>query len=177
MIFRRIVVFLALVCGLVLSQIPEFAQQYRQRLGGALDELHTILNQFDSEALQEGLSRHQGIQKLENSLDRLVQGRGQSLETIETREAKLSRQLEDLSNGKSVSRLLALGSAIDSDVAARALRSYEPAVPVTSEGFVIGFGGFVVGWLLIHAIAWPLRRRGKFRRPAPAATSRDATSV
>jgi len=39
------------------SQIPEFAQQYRQRLGGAIDELNRMIAQFDSEAAGQSLTR------------------------------------------------------------------------------------------------------------------------
>ena len=36
--------------ALTLSQAPEFAQQYRQRLGGALDELRRVVADFDADA-------------------------------------------------------------------------------------------------------------------------------
>ena len=34
---------IGLLLGFALSQTPEFAQQYRQRLGGAIDELQRIV--------------------------------------------------------------------------------------------------------------------------------------
>ena len=40
---------IGLLLGFVLSQTPEFAQQYRQRLGGAVDELQRIVLQFDDD--------------------------------------------------------------------------------------------------------------------------------
>jgi len=43
MIFNRIAFALALFAAVLGSQFPEFAQQYRQRLGGALDELDRIV--------------------------------------------------------------------------------------------------------------------------------------
>ena len=52
---------LALIVGVVFggafSQAPEFAQQYRQRLGGALDELTAIVQRFDQDAARAGLDR------------------------------------------------------------------------------------------------------------------------
>jgi len=36
-----------LALGLTLSQFPEYAQQYVQRLGGAVDELRIIVEDFD----------------------------------------------------------------------------------------------------------------------------------
>jgi hypothetical protein len=40
---RRLALAIALIAGLLGSQGPEFAQQYRQRIGGALDELKRIV--------------------------------------------------------------------------------------------------------------------------------------
>ena len=34
--------------GFLASQGPEFSQQYRQRLGGAIDELNRVVARFDS---------------------------------------------------------------------------------------------------------------------------------
>jgi DUF2937 family protein len=41
----------------------------------------------------------------------------------------------------------------------QAWKDFEPAVPVTSEAFVIGGIGLVLGWSLTHIVAWPIRRR------------------
>ena len=38
---RRLALAIGLVFAIIAAQAPEFAQQYRQRLGGALDELPT----------------------------------------------------------------------------------------------------------------------------------------
>ena len=48
MILRYFALAVALAAGLVTSQLPEFSQQYRQRLGGAIDELSRILADFDA---------------------------------------------------------------------------------------------------------------------------------
>ena len=37
------------VCALFASQVPEFMQQYSQRLGGAVDELGRIVQHFEEE--------------------------------------------------------------------------------------------------------------------------------
>ncbi len=51
MLARRLALAIALVAAFVGSQGPEFAQQYRQRLGGALDEVRRSVVQFDAEAV------------------------------------------------------------------------------------------------------------------------------
>ena len=45
MILRRLAFAVSLLLGALASQLPEFAQQYRQRLGGAIDELQRIVAQ------------------------------------------------------------------------------------------------------------------------------------
>ncbi len=64
MFVRRLAVAIGLIAGLVGSQGPEFAQQYRQRIGGALDELKRIVAAFDDEARREGLTPPQAIMRL-----------------------------------------------------------------------------------------------------------------
>ncbi|WP_163484869.1 DUF2937 family protein, partial [Escherichia coli] len=39
---------LAILVGIVAAQAPEFAQQYAQRLGGAVDELRRQIASLDS---------------------------------------------------------------------------------------------------------------------------------
>lgn len=55
MLWRRLALAVGLACGLVGTQAPEFAQQYRQRLAGAVDELTRVVQAFDAEAQGEGL--------------------------------------------------------------------------------------------------------------------------
>ena len=43
------------------SQLPEFAQQYAQRLGGAISELKVIVADFDRDAANSQLSREDAI--------------------------------------------------------------------------------------------------------------------
>jgi Protein of unknown function (DUF2937) len=42
--------FLAVLVG----QAPEFAQQYAQRLGGAIEELQRIVDHFDDDSRRSG---------------------------------------------------------------------------------------------------------------------------
>ena len=76
MIGRRFALALGLLLAVVTSQLPEFVQQYRQRLGGALDEVRQVIAAFDSEAQAQALSREAGIARLETNPDPLAQARG-----------------------------------------------------------------------------------------------------
>jgi len=49
------------------SQAPEFSQQYKQRLGGAINELATVVRQFDEDATSQGLTRQEALDTLQTS--------------------------------------------------------------------------------------------------------------
>ena len=52
---RVVSVVVGLMGGAGLAQFPEYAQQYTQRLGGALDELSRVVADFDRSAAATGL--------------------------------------------------------------------------------------------------------------------------
>jgi hypothetical protein len=160
---RRLAVAIGLLFALVGAQLPEFAQQYRQRLGGALDELHRMIAEFDSEAASQALTRQQGVERLKANPDKLAQQRGEAVVEDIDRADRLTRQQEAITNGGPVTRLAGVFANFDSETAARAIRDYEPAVPVTSEAFVVGGVALAFGWLATHLVAWPIRRRLRAR--------------
>ena len=51
------------------SQMPEFAQQYRQRLGGAVEELRVVVEDFDRDAQNSQMTRRQAIDSLNDTGD------------------------------------------------------------------------------------------------------------
>ena len=69
---HKLALAIALLAGLIGSQGPEFAQQYRQRLGGAIDELNRIVANFDAEAQRENLTPAEGLSRLDQNADPLA---------------------------------------------------------------------------------------------------------
>jgi hypothetical protein len=159
MFARRIAALIGLFMAIIASQLPEYAQQYRQRLGGALDELNTLIERFNSEAAKSGMNEDQGITHLQQSDDRFVQQRGDQMRDTIMRRDRLARQSDDFAKAGPVGRILVLAEDFDPKIAARAYQAYEPAVPTTSEGLIAAVVGFIFGGGLIHLIAWPIRRR------------------
>jgi len=155
-----------LALGVCFSQFPEYAQQYEQRLGGAVDELKTIVADFDRDATRFGLTRDQALQRYAVSPDDFLVARGTSMDATLARYNKLSTMLADLQSAGPLERVVHLNDYLDSDVGARALQTYKPAVPVTTEGIAWGLAGWVLGYLLAYPIlgflTLPFRwRRGK----------------
>ena len=149
--------------ALVLSQFPEYAQQYTQRLGGAVDELRVITEDFDRAAAEGGLDRATALGRYEASNDDFLAGRGSSMTATFQRYDQLSTTLARIQNADAIERLQSLPAYLDTDIGRRTLESYRPAVPVTMEGILYAGGGFILGYLILSGI-WrfvtlPFRRR------------------
>lgn len=149
--------------AVVLSQFPEYAQQYTQRLGGAVDELRVITEDFDRAAAAGGLDRVAALARYGASDDEFLAGRGISMTATFERYAQLSRTLERIDNAGPVERFQALPAYLDTDIGRRTLENYRPAVPVTMEGILYAGSGFILGYLIVSGIwrflALPFRRR------------------
>ncbi len=166
MLTRRLALAIGLLCGLIGTQWPEFSQQYRQRLGGALDELSRIVAAFDAEAASRSLTPAEGVARLKDNPDPLARERGAAIEGDIARQARLERQLEALRDAGPLERLIVMARDLDTATASRTLRDFEPAVPVTAESLVVGALALIWGWGATHLCAWPIRRRLQARRAA-----------
>ncbi len=166
MILRRFALVFGLFCGVVTSQVPEFAQQYRQRLGGALDELSALVDQFSSEASAAGLDAKGAIAQLEANTEQLVRERGKSMEQTMARRERLAEQKTQMQEAGPFARLLVFARSYDSGIARRAWGDFEPAVPTTAEGFATAGAGGFFGYMLLRLLGAPFRRRR--REPAAA---------
>ncbi|MGP8232224.1 MAG: DUF2937 family protein [Methylovirgula sp.] len=169
MIIGRFALFFAFVFGLVSTQAPEFWQQYKQRLGGAIDELAAIVTQFDADATAHQLTQAQAIARLESDPDPLAQGRGVEMQHLIDRLAKLRHAASAFDAPNVAAKWVALAETFDPQIAARAYEAYEPAIPTTPDGFISGLIGFVIGGGLVHLIGLPIRHRKTLfrRRRAP----------
>jgi hypothetical protein len=160
---RRLAVAIGLLFAVIGAQWPEFAQQYRQRLGGALDELNRMIVQFDDQAKSQALTREQGLDRLHHNDDVLARDRAEAVDEDIDRAGRLSRQKQAFRDAGPVTRLLALAENFDATTLSQAWRDFEPALPVTGEAFVIGGAALLFGWGLTHVIAWPIRKRWRAR--------------
>lgn len=154
--------------GLVLSQFPEYAQQYTQRLGGAVDELRIITAEFDAAATAAGMTRETALGRYAAASDDFLQGRGVSMQHTFDRYTELSAMLERIRGADAVARLTMLPQFMDTEIGGRALENFQPAVPVTPEGLAYGAGGFLLGYLvtsgLVRFLMLPFRRRERVMR-------------
>lgn len=168
MIVRRLTLFFALLLGLATTQLPEFVAQYRQRLGGAVDELTSIVEGFDRRNAQAGLTETAGVARLRASPDPLIRQEGEEKADTIARLANLRDAQNEFRDAAPVARLMTFFRHYDPRVAAGTWHDFEPAVPTSGEAFVLGLTGFILGGGTIHALAYPFRRRRSRIRATPA---------
>jgi len=164
---RTLAVLGGLGLAAVFAQFPEYAQQYEQRLGGAVDELRIIVADFDADAQKFGLSRQEALHHYAVSPDAFLVTRGTSMARTLARYAKLSAQLTDLAEADAWTRVTHLNDYLDSQISAQALAAFRPAVPVTAEGAAWGLGGFVLGYGALAAFLSFLTLPFRWRRGRP----------
>lgn len=165
MMARRVALAIGLLCGLIGAQGPEFSQQYRQRLGGALDELQRIVAAFDAEAASQSLTPAEGVVRLKDNADPLARERGADVEADKARAARLESEIAEMQGAGPFRRLVVMAGELDVPTARQTLQDFEPAVPVTSEALVVGGIAAFAGWGATLLCAWPIRRgrRGRER--------------
>jgi hypothetical protein len=161
---RRIVAGVGgLGLAIALSQFPEYAQQYTQRLGGAVDELRIITEEFDRAAAEGGLDRAAALERYNAADDDFLAGRGGSMTATFQRYEELSATLTRIENADPVQRFQQLPAYLDTDIGQRTLEAYKPAIPVTMEGILYAGGGFILGYLMLSGLwrfaAMPFKRK------------------
>jgi hypothetical protein len=154
---RSISFAVALLGAAAASQGPEYAQQYRQRLGGAIDELQAVVSQFDADAAAHGLGRDAAIERLKQNPDTLAQKRGEAAAVAAARLARLEQQRAAMQDSGALGRLVVLVAHPDPLLAENALKTFEPAIPTTAEGAVIAGLGFLGSYGLLRIFALPFR--------------------
>src|SRR5262249_28158662 len=107
MLFRAVVFVLALIAGMTASQVPEFAQQYRQRLGGAIDELAPLITHFDEDAARSKYDRETALAVMTRNDERLVRDQASRMRENIERYGKLVEQQQAFTNSGPFGRLSA----------------------------------------------------------------------
>ena len=162
---RALAILGGILLAVVFSQFPEYAQQYAQRLGGAVDELRLITLRFDAAATQEGLTRQVALERYKAVPDTFVAGQGRDMEATFARFDELTLRLAEVQGAGPIERLTDLPVYLDTEIGAATLANFKPAVPVTIEGFAWAAAGFLLGALLTGSLGALLGR--PFRRRYP----------
>ncbi|WP_106751522.1 DUF2937 family protein [Pannonibacter carbonis] len=167
MLARSFVIAVGILAGVTSSQLPEFAQQYRQRLGGAIDALQQVMAVTAEDAARNGLDVDGALARLKGSSDPLVAAQGRSLEDMREKLANMRAQRDAFAQSDEFGRLLLFLTSADPDVARGTYEDFEPAVPATAEGVVTALLGGLAGVGLLRLIAAFLRGLWRVLVPRP----------
>jgi hypothetical protein len=149
----------SVVFGLAFGQVPEFVQQYSQRLGGAVDELGRIVQHFDDDSRLSGYDRVSALRLMASDTVRLVRDQATRMEENIARLDRLREQQAALTTGGSFKRVGNFVMNVDRALAASTIEEYAPALPMTIDGLLFAIGGFIVGWAMCVAGAMVFQRR------------------
>jgi hypothetical protein len=169
----RVLCLVAGLCGAAsLSQLPEFSQQYLQRLGGYVDALTAQLVEFDSTALEAGYGREEMLQQMAQTPP--MDGQAAMWRRTILRHAQLSDDLAALRSASPVTRLMMPQRVADTDLARAVWADFQPALPLSAAGVVAGGAGFALGWVVLWLLALPVAAA---LRPRPQKKSKAAPVV
>lgn len=144
---RLFALLLAFLGAAALSQAPEFAQQYIQRVAGAVDELRDFVEGFDADAGAAGVSREEALQAYAASGEFLSLQGVRTADTI-NRFERLDRHLVELRRANEYERTLLIAEQHDLPLLRATAQDYVPAMPLTMAGAIHAGVGFALGWAL-----------------------------
>lgn len=164
MIGRVLTGLLALFGAGTMSQAPEFTQQYRQALGGAVAELQVVAEDFDQASERAGLSRNQALEQYRDSDNSFLGERGQQIESTLDRYERLKGQADAIETAGPFERIWLVIQEPDMRVVEGARERFEPAIPLTIAGAVMALLGGFIGWLLGRGTGTTVKATGKMLR-------------
>jgi hypothetical protein len=150
---------LCVIGAVAFSQIPEFMQQYLQRLGGHLDEARRQLLQFQQAAAHSGLTLDRLIGQTAANADPAVSKLGGVMSEAMDRVAALETAQSAIQNASLWSRPFIFVQKVDPAIAHATWTIFKPAVPTTAEGLVYALIGMLVLIAVYHlGIRYPIAR-------------------
>ena len=147
--------------------MPEFVEQYRQRLGGAIDELAAVVARFDADscAARPDAERRRSIACTPTPTSSCASAATRSPTTWHASPTCASRRRRFASEG-AIARLATFATHYDSRIARGAYGDFEPAIPTSPEALALGLFGFVFGGGVVHVTGHQMRRRRLRNGPA-----------
>ncbi|WDE09593.1 DUF2937 family protein [Thalassomonas haliotis] len=140
-------------------QLPEFMQQYMQRLSGHLHEAHYQLDQFQAIADSQFQGNLQAlIERYQSNSDNVFQQTGQMIENLVLRIDGFNQSLTNLQQGDYLNRLYYFVTQIDPELATATLKQYQLAVPLDMHALATGASFAIVLLLLISLLAVVFKR-------------------
>lgn len=153
------------VAGAVLfSQLPEFMQQYLQRLEGHLDEARLQLERLRQAAAQSGMTLDQLVADAGHNPDASAGRLSGIVHAAVARVDELAAADAALRHASAWSRPFEFAAHLDPGIARATWSIFRPAVPTTPEGFLYAGAGMVVILAAYHlCVRAPIARHFRAR--------------
>ena len=169
---------LCVVGAVLFSQVPEFIQQYLQRLGGHLDEARRQLEQFRAVAAQSDLTLDQLIARNLGSGEPTVVRLGRVIQETMTRVDTLAAADAAIRHASIVSRPFLFLRHLDLSIVHATWTIFKPAVPTTVEGLCYSACGVLLALAIYHGgVKLPIRRALRRRAERGAGAAGLATAA
>jgi len=161
---------LCVVGAVLCSQLPEFIQQYLQRLGGHLDEARWQLDRFREVAAKSGLTLDQLAARSQTNAEPSVARLGQLMHDAVERADALAAADTAIRHASILTRPFVFLRHVDMSIAWSTWQVFRPAVPTTIEGMLYAGVGMLLILAFYHgAVRYPLRRAWQRRAERRAA--------
>lgn len=135
------------------SQIPQFMQQYMQRLAGHVEELQRVIDHLNQLAAHSNKTLNQYIYKFLSNSDPDFSRQGEFMQQMLIRWEQLSQALQSIVNSSMWARPYVLLTHLDYDIAHSTLHSFQPGLSLTIEGFYYTGIGLISGFLLYQGLS------------------------
>lgn len=172
---------LCVIGAVLFTQLPEFIQQYLQRLGGHLEEARRQVEMYRQVAAVSNLTLAELIERTMRSPDEAVARLADVMRAAVERVEQLAAAEAAIRNASLWTKPFVFFAYLDAEIARGTWAIYKPAVPTTVEGLVYAGLGILVVWgiyygLIRYPIAAILRRRREGpRRKAQAQAAPEIT--
>lgn len=143
---------LCVLGAVAFCQLPEFIQQYLQRLGGRLDEARHQLAQFEAVAAQSKLTLPQFIERTSTNADDAVARLGGVMQDAIARVDELASAETAIRNASLWEKPFVFFAHLDRSIAGATFDIYRPAVPTTTEGLIYAAAGMITILCVYHGL-------------------------
>jgi hypothetical protein len=147
--FDRFFVVLGAFMG---SQIPEFMQQYTQRLGGHVDELSHLLKMVKQSAALSNKNMETYIQKFMTQGDPDFVHQGEFMSSLLSRWEQLSNSLARVMESSIWAKPYVFFTNVDGEIFTSTAKSFQSGFALTIEGVVYTAFGAIITLLIYHGV-------------------------
>ena len=140
------------VFAILFIQFPQFIVQYKQRLGGHVDELSAIIKQYAEVANLNGKSVQEYINLFLDSGKSEFISTGKLMSLNLQRFDYLSNALNDLMSATGFTQFFTFLKTVDYEIFSATLSNFTPGISFNFETLIYIFMGAIVGFIIFWSI-------------------------